>query len=333
MNDTQVTKRKIGRMIAKNLIVMLVAVIVALTGVLAWFTNKTSADANGISVECKAPDGIEIAVVEKGTSIDTLHHEDFHEGKITLGEQDFLKDLSLSEVTSDGISFYKPVLKQLGGTAMPDTSQQWEGESDIINKSYISFDLYVRSKSEQTVFLEGTSKVSTVAQKLIGEHAENKSSLGDFSRDCIVGATRLSVVDYSTATPDRKLLWIPRPDLLLTNYNGTFQVTTDNTSNTHRYWKVTVAEGGVQTNHQETVMSPPEVTTSTKVNDEYVLGTKNQITSLSTSKIFTDEKGKNNVQYYCNHVTVNIWIEGEDDEARLALVDGEFKVNLDLSIK
>ncbi len=333
MNDTQVTKRKIGRMIAKNLIVMLVAVIVALTGVLAWFTNKTSADANGISVECKAPDGIEIAVVEKGTSIDTLHHEDFHEGKITLGEQDFLKDLSLSEVTSDGISFYKPVLKQLGGTAMPDTSQQWEGESDIINKSYISFDLYVRSKSEQTVFLEGTSKVSTVAQKLIGEHAENKSSLGDFSRDCIVGATRLSVVDYSTATPDRKLLWIPRSDLLLTNYNGTFQVTTDNTSNTHRYWKVTVAEGGVQTNHQETVMSPPEVTTSTKVNDEYVLGTKNQITSLSTSKIFTDEKGKNNVQYYCNHVTVNIWIEGEDDEARLALVDGEFKVNLDLSIK
>ena len=63
MNDTHVTKRKIGRMIAKNLIVMLVAVIVALTGVLAWFSNKTSADADGISVECKAPDGIEIAIV------------------------------------------------------------------------------------------------------------------------------------------------------------------------------------------------------------------------------------------------------------------------------
>lgn len=332
MDNTQVTKRKIGALIAKNLIVMLVAVIVALTGVLAWFTNKTSADANGISVECKAPDGIEIAVVPKGTSIDTLHHEDFHEGKITLGEQDFLKDLSLSEVTSDGISFYKPVLKQLGGTAMPDPSQQWEEEDAIINKSYISFDLYVRSESEQTVYLEDTSKVSTVAQKLIGADAENKSSLGDFSRDCIVGATRLSVVDYSTSTPNRKLLWIPRPDLLLTNPNGTFQVTSDNESNTHRYWKVTVAEG-VQTDHQVTDMPQDQVTTSKKVNNEYVLGTKNKITSLLTSKIFTDENNENNVRYFCNHVTVNIWIEGEDDEARLALVDGEFKVNLDLSIK
>lgn len=333
MDNTQVTKRKIGALIAKNLIVMLVAVIVALTGVLAWFTNKTSADANGISVECKAPDGIEIAVVSKGTSIDSLHHEDFHEGKITLGEQDFLKDLSLSEVTSDGISFYKPVLKQLGGTAMPDPSQQWEGESDIINMSYISFDLYVRSESEQTVYLGDTSKVSTVAQKLIGANAENKSSLGDFSRDCIVGATRLSVVDYSTPTPNRKLLWIPRPDLKLINPDGTFQVTTDNISNTHRYWKVTVAEDGSQTVHQKTDMIPSEVTTSTKVNDEYVLGTRRQITSLSTPTTFTDEKNENHVQYYCNHVTVNIWIEGEDDEARLALVDGEFKVNLDLSIK
>lgn len=332
MDNTQVTKRKIGALIAKNLIVMLVAVIVALTGVLAWFTNKTSADANGISVECKAPDGIEIAVVPKGTDIYTLHHEDFHEGKITLGEQDFLKDLSLSEVTSDGISFYKPVLKQLGGTAMPDTSQQWEEEDAIINNSYISFDLYVRSESEQTVFLEDTSKVSTVAQKLIGVDAENKSSLGDFSRDCIVGATRLSVVDYSTPTPNRKLLWIPRPDLKLINPDGIFQVTPNNLSNEHRYWKVTVAEG-VQTDHQVTVMPQDQVTTSKKENNEYVLGTKKQITSLLTSKIFTDEKGENNVRYFCNHVTVNIWIEGEDDEARLALVDGEFKVNLDLSIK
>lgn len=335
MDDTQVTKRKIGVLIAKNLIVMLVAVIVALTGVLAWFSGKTSAEASDLSVECQAPDGIEIAVVAKGK---IPKNSDFHETSITLENQDFMQDLSLSEVTSDGISFYRPVLNQLGGTAKPDPSQKWEEEDVIINKSYLSFDLYIRSESQQeNVFLKDTSKVSTVANTLIGADAENKSSLGDFSRDCIVGATRLSVVGYkSDTTPERKLLWIPRPELKFyvddnTNTNNV-TISPDSSTHVHKYWAVTKSDGVQVRPDAATIMDGDLVTASQKVGGEYMLGTDTSITSLSTPQIFTDDQGSDKT-YYCNHVTVNIWIEGEDDEARLALVNGEFKVNLDLSIR
>lgn len=334
MNDTQVTKRKIGRMIAKNLIVMLVAVIVALTGVLAWFSHNVSPEADGVSVECKAPDGIEIAVVAKG---EKPKDSDFHRDFITLENQDFMQSLQFSEVTSNGISFYRPMLTQLGGTAEPDTSKEWEEEKEIINKDYLSFDLYIRSESEQAnIFLKKTSKFTTVSNTLIGPDSDNKSSLGDFSRDCIVGATRLSVVGYkSDNTPDRKLLWIPRPELKLYNddTDKTFKVRDDATSGTsyeHKYWNVTT-ESGVQNRPDKAETMTSGVTTSKNVNGEYVLGDDTSITALTTPQVFTDAEVPQK-NYFCNHVTVNIWIEGEDEESRLALVNGEFKVNLDLSL-
>lgn len=338
MDNTQVTKRKIGALIAKNLIVMLVAVIVALTGVLAWFAGITSADASGVSVECRTPDGIEIAVVAKG---EKPENSDFHKTSITLENQAFMQDLSLSEVTSDGISFYRPVLNQLGGTAIPDPSKEWEEEDAIINKSYLSFDLYIRSESEQeNIFLKNSSKFTTVSNTLIGADADNKSSLGDFSRDCIVGATRLSVVGYKTdKTAERKLLWIPRPELkfYIGDNTNTSNVDdnqpADSTSYQHKYWAVTKSAGVQVRPDNPTIMDPEFVTTSQKINEEYVLGTDTSITSLSTPQTFVDEVDGTNKTYYCNHVTVNIWIEGEDDEARLALVNGEFKINLDLSLR
>lgn len=338
MNDTQVTKRKIGTLIAKNLIVMLVAVIVALTGVLAWFSNNISVDASGMLVQCQAPDGIQIAVVAKGKE---PKNSDFRESSIILENQDFMQDLSLSEVTSDGISFYRPVLNQLGGSAVPDPLKVWEEEDAIINKSYLSFDLYIRSKSQQdNIFLKSTSKFSTVAKTLLGESADNKSTLGPFSRDCIVGATRLSVVGYkSDKTAERKLLWIPRPELkfYIGDNTNTSNVDdnqpADSTSYQHKYWAVTKSAGVQVRPDNPTIMDPEFVTTSQKINEEYVLGTDTSITSLSTPLTFVDEVDGKNKTYYCNHVTVNIWIEGEDDEARLALVNGEFKINLDLSLR
>lgn len=37
-------------------------------------------------------------------------------------------------------------------------------------------------------------------------------------------------------------------------------------------------------------------------------------------------------QYYSGYVRVNLWVEGEDSESRLAMVDGRFKLNLKLKM-
>lgn len=55
-------------------------------------------------------------------------------------------------------------------------------------------------------------------------------------------------------------------------------------------------------------------------------------TDLDTSKD-GEHNGENYVAYYINHVRCNIWIEGEDAEARLAMVGGKFTANLRLGLK
>ena len=66
MKNSTAPNRKTGRMIAKNLIVLFTVALAAFYGIQAWFTDKQSSDADGINIECHAPDGIEIAVVKHG---------------------------------------------------------------------------------------------------------------------------------------------------------------------------------------------------------------------------------------------------------------------------
>lgn len=323
MREKTSPNRKTARMITKNLIILVVLVIVVILAMWAWFTQNTSATAEGIDVECKAPKGIQIAVVAPG---ETPKESDYKSGTITLKDQTFLKKLVLSEVTSDGFDFYKPVLYQTNGVAYPDLTADWD--TAVANDSYLSFDLYIRSGSPNTVLLSEGSKFTTVSSTLTGDSCENKSPYGSFSRDAVVGATRFSVVDNSaTGTDKLKLLWIPRPDVYLSNVDGNYSVSTNVTSSDydgetyeHKYYTIT------ETGKTLTTMDSDLVTTSAANTDgEYVLPANKEIAKLTKSNP-TDE-------YYTKCVNCNMWIDGEDSESKLALVKGRFKISLDLTIQ
>ena len=314
MNDTQVTKRKIGRMIAKNLIVMLVAVIVALTGVLAWFSSKTSAEANGISVECKAPDGVEIAIVEHGGNAPSA---DDYKTTIELNSENypFLKNLYMTEVTGDGINgnFSRPALTQVSGKAEVDTTAQWSEASE--NSDFLSFDLYIKSKGAHTIALDSSSSIAPVNKNNLtwvegtAAAAYNPSAYGNFSRDCIVGAVRFSVV---STTNTRQLLWIPAPNIKLSGDSTSVETRyTSGSTYRHNYYN---------TSKEYKTLDNADVVANYSHNDPYKLG---KISDITTLKPESDN-------YYYNHVTCNLWIEGEDDESRLALVGGKYTVTLSL---
>ena len=100
-------KRDTKSLVMKNLIVMAVLIILALTGVISWFTNKTKATADGINVICEAPKGLKIAVVRHGEEAPDVNDEtQWSEGEITLNKDayPFLKEQSIIEITSDGIN-------------------------------------------------------------------------------------------------------------------------------------------------------------------------------------------------------------------------------------
>lgn len=326
MKNSTAPNRKTGRMIAKNLIVLFTVALAGFCGIQAWFTDKRSAEANGIEVECQAPDGIEIAVVGHGAPAPA--NDKYTVGNITLNKTNckFLENLQLTEITGDGTFFRKPALIQSGGQAQVDTKAEWS--EPTANEHYLSFDLYIRSKSQYNISIGKKSTIKPDAPQLTtqdGTGITNQSKYGNFSRDSVVGAVRFSVVDYKSAPPSKKLLWLPAPNILLEQTTDAYTLSDDKEngdSYSHVYYN---------TKKEKKTVSSTDVGSAFVVNNKgfvdgkftYELGQNQNIAQLN--------KSSENDQFYSAMVTCNMWIEGEDAEARLALVNGKFKVNLVLT--
>lgn len=331
MKNSTAPNRKTGRMIAKNLIVLFTVALAGFCGIQAWFTDKRSAEANGIEVECQAPDGIEIAVVGHGAPAPA--NDKYTVGNITLNKTNckFLENLQLTEITGDGTFFRKPALIQSGGQAQVDTKAEWS--EPTANEHYLSFDLYIRSKSQYNISIGKKSTIKPDAPQLTsqdGTGIKNQSKYGNFSRDSVVGAVRFSVVDYKSAPPSKKLLWLPAPNILLEQTTDEYTLSDnkqDGVSYSHVYY---------DKNKKQQTVSDSKADSAFVVNKDgfdggkftYELDKNQNIAELKKSSDTDTDP------YYGDYgamVTCNMWIEGEDAEARLALVNGKFKVNLVLT--
>lgn len=337
MKNSTAPNRKTGRMIAKNLIVLFTVALAAFYGIQAWFTDKQSSDADGINIECHAPDGIEIAVVKHGDPAPT--DDAAYKNTIELNSENysFIDDIKMTEVSSDGYTFYKPPLKQENGVASPILDvDDWDLADSSVH--YLSFDLYVRSKSKFDIYLDSKSKISPNAKNLTGENADNKSDFGEsgdskgISRDCVTGAVRFSVANYNTK--ETKLLWIPAPNIFLNVNSDTtrYSVDTDRSSGesySHGYYVKTV-DGlknsfPLATVHHSARFCCKQRRLYNQRGLHIRAWFKEKIMTLSLEKDTT----QNGI--YTGMVTCNMWVDGEDAEARLALVNGKFKANLVLS--
>lgn len=331
MKNSTAPNRKTGRMIAKNLIVLFTVALAGFCGIQAWFTDKRSAEANGIEVECQAPDGIEIAVVGHGAPAPA--NDKYTVGNITLNKTNckFLENLQLTEITGDGTFFRKPALIQSGGQAHVDTKAEWS--EPTANEHYLSFDLYIRSKSQYSISIGKKSTIKPDAPQLTtqdGTGIINQSKYGNFSRDSVVGAVRFSVVDYKSAPPSKKLLWLPAPNILLEQTTDVYTLSDDKEngdSYSHVYYN---------TKKEKKTVSSTDVDSAFVVNNKGFVDGKFTY-ELGKNKIIAELKKSSDTDtdpYYGDYgamVTCNMWIEGEDAEARLALVNGKFKVNLVLT--
>lgn len=326
MKNSTAPNRKTGRMIAKNLIVLFTVALAGFCGIQAWFTDKRSAEANGIAIECQAPDGIEIAVVGHGAPAPA--NDKYTVGNITLNKTNckFLENLQLTEITGDGIDFRKPALIQSGGQAQVDPNADWSDPT--ANVHYLSFDLYIRSKSQYNISIGEKSTIKPDAPQLTasdGASIKNESKYGNFSRDAVVGAVRFSVVDYNTAPFTKKLLWLPAPNIFLDQNGDEYTLSDDKQSGvsySHVYYDTKKKKQTVSSAEQDAAFVVNKGFVGGKFT--YELGKNQRIAELTKSKDSTDP-------YYSAMVTCNMWIEGEDAEARLALVNGKFNVNLVLT--
>ncbi len=250
--------------ITKNLIMMLVLLAVILMAVFAWYTNITEVTASQSSISASAAEGVELALPTADGKFPTSN--DAWTNDLNFSDSGFLKNL-VKDITSDGEQFVMPNFEAAKGLKQGRqviTDDVWvEGLSsktaltnnqvnDDDQYNYISFDFYMRSKSdvinitgdsylaagsELGVKEDGTvdkdAKGNVTSKKLLtGANVYRKSTYGGgtgktpFSSDAIVGAMRVSLqctpvssvsngTEALSGTPQLKLLWLPRPDIYL----------------------------------------------------------------------------------------------------------------------
>ncbi|WP_316637884.1 hypothetical protein [uncultured Ruminococcus sp.] len=358
-------------MIAKNLIVLVALAVVAFVGAYSWFSKTTTASAQGINASTKMNDKLEFYIMPPSDtdqynaikkrfednaawnaehSSETPRRTDWHHGELNFDFSDqefkFMDGLFMSEVTGDGVSFNIPKLMQYDNVAYIDKTQAFEKATP--NDNYMSFDLYIRSKNNYSIALMNDSSIEPVDlnNSLSGQHDYSGDADEAKMKPGAIGAVRMSILNCE-ADNNRELLWIPAPNVW---YNGlTDHLYTGLTANGSGDYSFS-GKGSAYYTGSDIALRADESTTdhsfysannasrttwhnggSQKVKastaGNYRLG------SGSSDDVIVVTLPHQDGDYRYGHIRVNLWIEGEDAEARLRLVNGKFNMSLYFDIK
>lgn len=339
-------KSKNKLLILTNLFLIFVLMVV---GVYAWFAAQSDNRADAYDIQVFADNPLEISLDGEtwGSNIDLYNF---------INNNNF----EFKEVTGNGdpTKMWVPTLKQVQSGvepgvlyAFPDVSDEdgnrKEWRTAVANKDYLELKIQMRSLDKLKVYLGSDSKAEPLSTVLTGADAgnpcETEYASGDstFSKDCIVGALRVGY--QSTAVGNKRVVWIPRSDIHLSNDIGTSKYTLevkDDFSDLTQGNQFRMEEGlpyhwNYPDKHYRYVINQ-------NLNSWYIINsgvtftkslpdTVDTIGDVNSEIAFLDtEKTYDGVKYYYTEATIAIWIEGCDTEARRALSGGKFNLTLAL---
>lgn len=349
-------------MLSKNSILLLVMLVCIFLSTLAWFASAEEATATGLTISTKTPTTLELALETEDRTYPKV--DKAYSSTLNFGDAKTVIKSMITDVTSDGLNFIIPSTSQNSGVRYVLEDKEWKRAT--ANADYISIPFYVRSESPN-IYMSGASQVNAKLVEEDGTNVANPSE--DFptiSRNGIVGAMRVSIVDmtksiddvdYTPRTADRKLLWIPRPDLylstpnnnnweLMKNINPQSMLSEAEQGDTYIHYFYQIANSGETDAVSGTGVSRTSLPknlgaiASAYAGDGITptLGVDKQI---GNGKIFDESVGEsggdyvdmelktiNGKDYYVYKFVMNIWIEGSDAEARRALNDGNFDIDI-----
>lgn len=305
-----------------NLVLITVLMVVA---VYAWFAVNADNHVKMYDIEVHSDNPLQLSF-DGTTWSEGLNLNDF-----AINGKKVLENMKFIEVTGDGSKFNIPTLIQHDNYALPDTSTSSVWKVAAANEDYLDFTVHMRSQDPLDVYFSSASFAEPSSSVVIGADCGNKSSYGDFSKDCIVGALRVAAYKDT----DRKFIWITNPEYHLDNVKGSssYAMEVDKTASTvsatnftwnnpytHFYYEVS---GTTKT---------AKSLSSTLANSQVFAGnlpnTESAKPADTRTLLGTLDGTKNADGYYEDTVTFRVWIEGCDTEARRALVNGKFNLTI-----
>lgn len=337
-------------LMAKGIMVLLALLVLAFIISFAWFAKEANANASGTKFAASASGDFEYAIgfynnntggsykvtnFTKDSSSLNLEH------LLATDNQyyNLLHDYQPIDVTGDGRTLIRPAMSY--GNKTIDTSSDDYSLADP-NVQYITFDLYFRSKNNSVPIKLGAGswakgECEINSHSYTGSSADNKSTYGDFSKDAVVGAVRIAFVPYTKNLPSSfanlaayqddtpqyladsaSLLWLPKPELHLNEPSGGgltgWTLNTNATDSDHTYY------GIFESGHPKQVKTYSNTITTAMITQQ-----NRDFAQINSSVHIGD--------YYYTKVSVRIWVEGTDAEARRATSGGKFGVNFMFTTK
>ncbi len=305
----------------KSLIIINLFLIFTLmtVSVYSWFATHVDNRVDAYDVQVHADNDLELSFDGTNWS-NSLNIEN-----LIVNDLPVTRLLNMVEITSDGTtSFQKPQLTQNANYAEVKLDGNWTTATP--NKDFLQLNLKMRSVDELNVYLSSDS------QALPNSESSNLSEQGEFSRDYVVGALRVGFKN-AAKTP---IVWITNPEYHLNNVVGSSDISLDVNTEAKSYPNGTGEKGSnfkwnnplehyyyiKNASNAYELKTFPESQTFAELPE-----TVNSVESDSTLLV-TLSKNNQTDPYYQGEVTINVWIEGCDTEARKALVGGEFSLSL-----
>ncbi|MGN0459441.1 MAG: hypothetical protein ACI4HL_00850 [Ruminococcus sp.] len=338
------------------LIVVNIILIVALLAIstYAWFFRNLADNVNSEEIQFTAGLTLEVNLED---------NEDTYAYSKTI--DGFSSSALSKEITGDGVQshFLYPKLAtdETSGLYYPDTTDDtgWTDYSTMTAQSdYIYQRLYFRSSIPVDIYLtngsyvksksetNGKPLISSEQEKLDSDRivSEPDANNNYYSKDCVVGATRVAFVD--PVEKESTLLWIPRPDIFC-ELNGSGKIVM-NAPNTVPNFKNISTLSSVTNLYSEIVPNPGEhwyytidtanhkidttELASVEENGNFITGTSNlpSVNAVSSKYGYvgtTTKADGSTDEYYRAVIDVAIWVDGCDAEARKQFVGGKFNAN------
>lgn len=302
---------------------LLCAILVMLISVVwAWFSvNKGEADASGMNITMGTSDSLLISLNGGSNFTNKINLLSKDEDvQAIIGQANNLFDtdgkllLSMQDITSDGQIFFRPKFNEVDGQRIPDTTAEWTHATK--NRAYISQNIVFRTTKPCDIYMGSGTAITTSDSVLVSDVTgtiKNPVSGTNFSKDCIVGALRISAV----ADDECKFVCIPRSDIELDRSGDTPVMLTGNAlsgeSEIHVYYDSTYQTTGDTVEEWNTVLNFD--------------GTQ-LITSTNQKVVRTNAEGKDEEGYEAT-ATINLWLEGCDPEVTRLLSGGKYQVTFD----
>ncbi len=312
-------KKTQRKAVLKLVALLLVVVILIMTVSWSWFNPSESPISSGdVTIQMASSGTLEIAVLDPTKEVpqsDWVWRSDWD----LFRDVSFVSDVDLTPVTGLGYKLsqtdkylYLPKLKyENGETSVDDTSAFTQATENL---HYISLKIAFKTSFPADIYIGKGTRVVTESAILTGEDAGNKSLYGNFSRDAMVGALRMSVCVGDEGDSDY-FLWIPQPNLKLEkDASGKYYL------NTNAY---TGTSSWAGEHHFYSTDRKYSTENNCAASADAVLAVEDKVNGAdSRTMIGSTDKDTTCTAY------LKIWIEGTDEEAVRALSGGRFKLEL-----